>query len=247
MTMKDLYIRIKDATGLEVLTVSDMYSLYKNCAADLSGRGYREFTEVEITDFTDHGKGKISFEGPSNLKKTLYFKVMTDSGLLKCSRVSVTDDRIDAVYTNGETRYKFVGDNQISEIYYTKGKKYYSENKNNKKVSKIVLGYYKKVDTDIIPESYTYTDENGEEITSTDINDQRVLETIKLPIREELQDAFVFYGMYYSYNKRLKESEMITRHLNNYKYSVEDLLYQLEHEDNFNQEDSVIVVDSAEY
>lgn len=255
MTLKDLYLRIKDTTGLEVLTVSDMYTIYKNCAADLTSRGYREFEELEVlaekvkdTDitFTNIHNKKFIFDSPVNLRKVLYLKLDDGTGLYKGNRIPITNPFIDTVYTDGEYFFDF-NSTTNNFIYYSKNNKLVFESKSNNPPVKLVLGYYKKIPKDIIPANYTYINDEGQEVTSTDVYDPRVLETITLPIREDLEDCFVFYGIYYVYNKRLKEDAMIQRHLNNYKYQVEDILHELNYEDNFNEEESVIIVEDIEY
>jgi len=249
MTLKDLYLRVKDSTGLEVLTVSDMYTMYKNCAADLTSRGYREFVEIEIPkeELLVEGSSKFSFETPTDLGKILYLKVDTNNCLSKGLRVPVTHKGLDTINKDGVYTFDFRTEQSTSIIYYTKNGKIVCETKDIGVPSRIVLGYYKKIEKNIIPKSFKYMDENGQEQTSTNVYDPRILETIVLPIREELQDCFAFYGIYFCYNKRLKEDAMIQRHLNNYKYLVEDLLHELNYEDNFNEEESIIIVDDSNY
>lgn len=257
MTMKDLYLRVKDTTGLQVLTVSDMYTMYKNCAADLTSRGYREFKKLVIeedpgedsrvdgvTYFTLTGGTKAVFPTPANLRKLLYLKVDMGNGIFKSTRIPITHSCIDTIYRDGEYYFDFSEDNIKRIIHYTNDADLVCEvHEQADEPHKIILGYYGKIDTEIIPTSYTYTNDDNEEVTSTDVYDPDVLETITLPIREELQELFVFYGIYYSYNKRLKEEVMIDRHYKNYKYQVEDLLHELNYEDDFNEEDSVIILE----
>lgn len=247
MTLKDLYLRVKDSTGLEVLTVSDMYTMYRNCAADLTSRGYREFVELEIPaeDLNFEGTSKLSYETEKTLGKILYVKIDTGDRLIKAIRVPLTHKGLDTINKEGIYSFDFNTEKGIEAIYYIKNKKIFCEIKNNKKPIKIIIGYYKRIETDIIPNSFEYVDSEGNIKTSTNVYDPLILETIELPIREELQDCFVFYGIYFCYNKRLKEHDLIMIHLNNYKYLVEDILHELNYEDNFNEEESVIVLEDV--
>lgn len=254
MTLKDLYIRIKDSTGLEVLTVSDMYTIYKNCTADLTSRGYREFAELhvmptiavpveETTYFTNYSNKKFVLTSPANLRKLLYVKVEEPNGVHKAYRIPVTHPNLDTVTIGEEHFFDFNNAGGLKTVFYIKDTQLIIETSVAVSPKQITLGYYKKIEKDIIPESFE-TIVDGQPVTSTDVYDPAVLETITLPIREDLEDCFVFYGIYFTYNKRLKEDAMITRHLNNYKYLVEDLLHELKYEDNFNEEESVIALDN---
>lgn len=252
MTLKDLYIRIKDATGLEVLTVSDMYTMYQNCAADLTSRGYREFQEFVFTKegedvFTSQGTNKYTVPIFPSAKKVLYVKIKTDIGIIKAIRRPLTDPYIDSIAVGENLHYNFSAHNNVDAVYYMKNDVCYIEHKKTVTAKSIIVGVYKRINSNIIPESFTYTDpETNEPIMTTDVYQDSVLETIELPIREDLQDVFALFGIYYSYNKRLKEEEMINRHLNNYKYLVEDLLHELNYEDVFNEEESVIATDNLD-
>lgn len=258
MTLKDLYLRIKDTTGLEVLTVSDMYTIYLNCAADLTSRGYREFEERIYDPYTESmtpeemegsfialSPRKFTLISPTSCGKMLYVKVVGPDRQLKSARISLTNNYIDSIYTDGIFSFNFDSERLRDAVYYIKADSMYIETRDEISPTSIILGYYKKISRDIIPDSWTYTNENNLEITSTDVYDPAILEHIILPIRPELEDCFALYGVYYSYNKRLKETEMIAMHLNNYKYLVEDLLHELNYEDTFNEEESVITVDDA--
>ena len=254
MTLKDLYIRVKDSTGLEVLTVSDMYTMYQNCAADLTSRGYREFAELT---YTANEEDEHTFEKVTDnkyvltlfptAKKVLYIKIKTSLGIIKAYRRPLTDPYIDSLASGNSTRYNFSAHNNIQAIYYIKNNVCYVEYVQNVVAEEITVGLYKRIDSNIVPTSFDYLDpESGETITTTDVYQTAILETIELPIREELQDVFTLFGIYYSYNKRLKEEDMINRHLNNYKYLVEDLLHELNYEDVYNEEESVIATDNLD-
>ena len=43
MTYKSLYHRIRESTGLDVLTENVIQTIIENCFADITSRGYREF------------------------------------------------------------------------------------------------------------------------------------------------------------------------------------------------------------
>lgn len=247
MTLKDLYLRVKDSTGMEVLTVSDMYTMYLNCAADLTSRGYREFVEDEITEFENIEDRKFIFDSPASLRKILYLKLDDGKGMHKGVRIPATHEGIDKIGSDGKYFFDFDSGDKVPYIYYSKNNKLIFESSSTGKPSKLVLGYYKKIPKNIIPESYKFVNSEGVEVNSTNVYDPAVLEHVHLPIREDLQDVFVFFGIYFVYNKRLKEDTTIQRHLNNYKYQVEDVLHELGYEDNFNEEEAVIVLDDSGY
>lgn len=46
MTYKKLYQRIRESTGLDVLTENVLQTIIENCFADITSRGYREFGEA---------------------------------------------------------------------------------------------------------------------------------------------------------------------------------------------------------
>lgn len=46
MTYKKLYHRIRESTGLDVLTENVLQTIIENCFADVTSRGYREFNEL---------------------------------------------------------------------------------------------------------------------------------------------------------------------------------------------------------
>ena len=48
LTYKKLYQRVRESTGLDVLTPGTMQAIVENCDADLTGRGYRDFLEVTL-------------------------------------------------------------------------------------------------------------------------------------------------------------------------------------------------------
>jgi hypothetical protein len=72
------------------------------------------------------------------------------------------------------------------------------------------------------------------------IEDIDQLEQITFDIREEFEDAIVFYAAYFYYSRYIKDADKIQFYLSQYKYYVEDLTHELAYEDDFNEEDAVI-------
>ena len=91
LTYKKLYQRVRESTGLDVLTPGTMQAIVENCDADLTGRGYRDFIEVTLEPERDkredetekeyeeakklmyhsHGYGLYSFDIPEESIKEL--------------------------------------------------------------------------------------------------------------------------------------------------------------------------------
>ena len=75
---------------------------------------------------------------------------------------------------------------------------------------------------------------------NTNVDDVNELKSVDIPIREEFEDALVFYAAYFYYSRFIKDVEKIQLYLNNYKYYVEDITHELAYEDEFFEEDSII-------
>ncbi len=222
MKLKDLYTRIVETTGLEVLTVESINAAISNCFADLTSRGYREFEEkkyekdlaVVIND------NKIKFALPTDLRSILYCKVYFLDGANKVERISLTNPHIDTISYQNELRSDLARMGK-KIIYYTKKDEIFIEWWGKKELIKMELGYHKKL---IAPSM------NPDKILGSDISE------LEVDIRKEFEDAVVLYACYFFIARELKDQERMQFHLNQYKYYVEDILHELADEDNFEYE-----------
>ena len=51
MKLMDLYTRVVETTGLDIITLDSLNTAVANCMADLTSRGYRTFCEKHLEDF----------------------------------------------------------------------------------------------------------------------------------------------------------------------------------------------------
>ena len=81
MTYKKLYHRIRESTGLDVLTENVLQTIIENCFADITSRGYREFGEQiyipeketeEDMVFESLGQGLYCIDIPEDYRRTLH-------------------------------------------------------------------------------------------------------------------------------------------------------------------------------
>lgn len=223
-TYGKLYRRIRESTGLDVLTAGTMQAIVENSMADLASRGYRDFTEVSIEP-ENLGDGLYCFDLPENLRRILYLKVAVNGTMLKGLRLSVTDDRINNIVTSDKNlRTSFVNIEQ-GLIFYTNNDKVYFELRDRKAEPVAVrFGYDRKITIPAEPDVKNY--------------DEAVIE-----VRREYEDAIVLYGIYQIYNRYGKEFERIQMALNNYKYYVEDITATVAHEDDYDREQGTKVLE----
>ena len=86
MTYKKLYHRIRESTGLDVLTENVLQTIIENCFADITSRGYREFGEQIYKPKTNFSSMRINslvkmlFAMPLLLAATLFkmLKIFTE-------------------------------------------------------------------------------------------------------------------------------------------------------------------------
>ena len=245
LTYHKLYRRIRESTGLDVLTPGTMQSIIENCEADLTGRGYRDFIEIQLVPLRDqlpdetdeeyteakklmyesHGWGLYSFDIPEDLRRILYLKVAHNYRMLQGLRLSINSDRVNNIICGeGLLRSAFTNIEQ-QLIYYTNNGKVWFELRNRtEEVKDVRFGYDKKI---MIP----------------DEPEVKYYDTTVIPIRREFEDALVLYGIYHVLNRYSKELEKIQMALNNYKYYVEDIVATLAHEDDYDREQGTKVLE----
>lgn len=245
LTYKKLYQRVRESTGLDVLTPGTMQAIVENCDADLTGRGYRDFLEVTLEPERDkredetekeyeeakklmyhsHGYGLYSFDIPEDMRRILYLKVATEYKMLQGLRLSINSDRVNNIIVEkGKLRTAFTNIEQ-ELIFYTNNNKVYFETRDRQvDLTDIRFGYDKKI---MVPDEPKLED----------------YETTVIPIRREFEDAIVLYGIYQVYLRYGKEVERIQLSLNNYKYYVEDIVSTLAHEDDYDREQGTKVLE----
>jgi len=244
MTYKKLYHRIRESTGLDVLTENVLQTIIENCFADITSRGYREFNEqvyipkketveediendTEEYTFESLGQGLYCIEVPEDYRRTLHLKVTVNNKVYLAHRLALTDERINSILV-GET-YKEVRSNfaylDKDVIFYTKNNKIYIECRfRDKEVYDIRLGYDKRLIAPKQPKLEDY-------------------DTTEIKCRREFEDAIVLFGIYFLLQRYSKDTDRLQIALNNYKYYIEDLTYTLAYEDNYTDEDGIICIE----
>lgn len=236
MTYKKLYHRIRESTGLDVLTENVLQTIIENCFADITSRGYREFNEqlyLEESDdeeqltFEDLGQGLYCITIPDDYRKTLHLKVVVNNKIYLGYRVALTDERVNSIVVGNEKRKVRSNFAYLDKdvIFYTKDDKMFIETRfREKKVFQIRLGYDKRLIAPIQPSLKNY-------------------DTTEIKVRREFEDAIVLFGIYFLLQRYSKDTDKIQIALNNYKYYIEDLTYTLAYEDNYTDEDGIICLE----
>ena len=231
MKLIDFYERVIETTGLDVMTLPSIKAAIKNCMADLTSRGYRIFTEKQLKDFTNPYVDNTMIEValPKNVRKILYCKVFFNNNAVSAKRYSLSNKRVSCMYINN----KFRSHLQTNEaIFFVKGDKLIIEwHPAFGDVTDISFGYYQKLEA---PEF------------DADVSDIKNLVDVEINIREEFEDALVFYAAYFYYSRYVKDTDKIQLYLSNYKYYVEDITHELAYEDEYFEEDAVIKTDDED-
>lgn len=224
MKLMDLYTRVVETTGLDVVTLDSLNTAVANCMADLTSRGYRTFAEKHLKDLPySQNRNLIKLQQPSDVRKNLYIRLFFNNEAVIATRYSLSNKRVACKYEEGAFRSLLA---QGQAIYYTKGDSIFIEwDPQLGNVQDICYGYYQRL---VAPK------------VESNIEDIEQLNTVKFDIREEFEDAVVLYAAYFYYSRYIKDSDKIQFYLSQYKYYVEDLTHELAYEDDFNEEDAVI-------
>lgn len=240
MKLMDLYYRIVETTGLEVVTLGSLRSAIQNCLADLTSRGYKVFKELHKEDIVsfktnlnlieiDLTKGYIDPETnlhkKFDIRKIIYLRLFFPTGAVVATRYSLSNKRVSCTYLNNAFR-SMIEPKQA--IFYLKGDKLYIEwhTSCGETIENICFGYYQKLS---MPDNFPEDSDNLDKLYE-----------VELDIREEFEDALVFYAAYFYYSRFIKDTDKIQLYLSQYKYYVEDITHELAYEDEFNEEDAVI-------
>lgn len=225
MKLIDLYERIIETTGLDVMTLGSIKAAIKNCMADLTSRGYRVFKEIQLKDLKDAYIDNTMIETnlPTDVRKILYCKVFFNNNAVIARRYSLSNKRVACQYING----KFRSCLQTNEaIFFVKGDKLIIEwHPAFGNLTDINFGYYQRLEAPDFDDT---------------VSDVQQLKNVEINIRPEFEDALVFYAAYFYYARCVKDTDKIQLYLSNYKYYVEDITHELAYEDEFFEEDSVI-------
>ena len=247
MKLIDLYTRIIETTGLDVMTIDSLRTAIANCMADLTSRGYKTFKELHIEDFKAMNKSNlnnniiinqnlISLPVPTDIRKTVYLRLFFDEGAVVATRYSLSNKRVGCRYINGAFR-SMIEPGQA--IYYIKGDRLFIEwhSSCGEKIQDLAFGYYQKL---MMPANFPTSDQFRSQ------NDTAAMANCEIEIRPEFEDAVVFYAAYFYYARYVKDSDKIQHYLSQYKYYVEDITHELAYEDEFNEEDAVIKLEEDE-
>ena len=225
MKLIDLYERVIETTGLDVMTLGSIKAAIKNCIADLTSRGYRTFTEKTLKDFPNAyiDNTMIELDMPKDVRKILYCKVFFNHNAVSAKRYSLSNKRVSCMYINNKFRSHL---QQNEAIFFVKGDKIIIEwHPAFGELTDINFGYYQKLEA---PDF------------NSDVSDIQQLATVDIDIRPEFEDALVFYAAYFYYSRYVKDTDKINLYLSNYKYYVEDITHELAYEDEYFEEDSII-------
>lgn len=229
MKLRELHDRVVETTGLDVLTLGSLQAAVSNCMADLTSRGYRTykeltFNELEDADIIAEEVGYLEFTIPSNeIRKVLFVKIFLQNQGVVAFRLSLSNPSVQKNWSNGRFR-TFLHGHQA--VYYIKGNKLIIEYEPNLgSVTDFKFGYYARLVAPVLTANAT---------------DETNLDNVVINIREEFEDALVFYAAYFYYARFVKDPEKIQMYLNQYKYYIEDITHELAYEDEYFEEDSVV-------
>lgn len=224
MKLIDLYTRVVETTGLDIITLDSLNTAVANCMADLTSRGYRTFNEKHLEDINyNQNLNMIKFPQPSDVRKNLYIRLFFNNEAVVATRYSLSNKRVACSYKEGAFRSLIPA---RTAIYYVKGDSIIVEwDPTLGHLQDISYGYYQRL---VAPK------------VDTDIDDIEALEKAEFNIREEFEDAVVLYAAYFYYSRYIKDTDKIQFYISQYKYYVEDLTHELAYEDDFNEEDAVI-------
>jgi len=174
MKLIDLYERVIETTGLDVMTLGSIKAAIKNCIADLTSRGYRTFTEKTLKDFPNAyiDNTMIELDMPKDVRKILYCKVFFNNNAVAAKRYSLSNKRVSCMYVNNKFRSHL---QQNEAIFFVKGDKLIIEwHPAFGELTDINFGYYQKLEA---------PDFNSE------VSDVQQLATVDIDIRPEFEDA----------------------------------------------------------
>lgn len=228
MKLYDLYNRVVETTGLDVMTTASLQAAVANCMADLTSRGYRTFKEITLDklDIIYQDDTMLVFKAPEDIRKVLYCRLFFNQEAIVAKRYSLARTHLNAKYRRGQFRTDLSEDRAV---FYLKEDNIYLEWREGiSALEQVAIGYYVRL--------------RAPKVDLDNINNFDELKNVEIDIREEFEDALVFYTAYFYYSRYQKDTEKLQFYLNNYKYYVEDISHELHYEDQF-YEDNVVITE----
>jgi hypothetical protein len=232
MKLKDLYNRVVETTGLEVVTIQSLQTAVSNCMADLTSRGYRLFKEISLSSLSEEDvianeAGYFEAIIPvEEIRKVKYTRVFLSQRGIVAKRYSLSNPDLQTVWV--QNRFRTVL-NSHQAIFYIKDNHLIIEfPTENGLIQNFQFGYYSK----LMAPTITYSE-----------NEEQILDNVVIDIRKEFEDALVLYAAYFYYSRFVKDTEKIQMYLNNYKYYVEDITHELAYEDEYFEEDAIVHIE----
>jgi hypothetical protein len=221
MDLLTLKRRIQETLGQDVVSTLSLVTMVNNCTAVLQTKDYRQYEQLEITPNNDKWPYEFTLpthpNGASMIKRVLSVHLKNDVVFQRCQRISLAD-----ITKQVNNRGDFRVVNYNIPTYYIEGNTLYLDINADAvdNVESITIGFYKTF----------------QKLPMT-IQDSELGETI-IPIREEFEDAFVFYGLMF-YSQRYKaRPEMIKEYSDMFRFFLEDMAYQLDLEDQYFEQET---------
>lgn len=226
MKLYDLYNRVVETTGLDVMTTASLQAAVANCMADLTSRGYRTFKETTLDkmDIVYQDDTMLVIKAPKDIRKILYCRLFFNKEAIVAKRYSLARTHINAKYRRGQFRTDLSEDRAV--FYLKEDNIHFEWREGISALEQIAMGYYVRL--------------RAPKIDLDNVKDLEQLQDIEIDIREEFEDALVFYTAYFYYSRYQKDTEKLQFYLNNYKYYVEDISHELHYEDQFYEDNAVI-------
>lgn len=216
MDLLTLKRRIQETLGQDVVSTLSLVTMVNNCTSVLQSKDYRQYRSEIIEP--NNNKWPYEFtlprhlNGQTKVKRLLSVHLKNDVVYQRCQRISLADI---TKQINNRGDFRIV--NYNIPTYYVEDHKLYLDINADAidDIESIKIGYY----------------ENFQKLPMT-IQDNQLNTTI-IPIREEFEDVYVFYGLMF-YSQRFKARPEVTTEYNNmFRFFMEDMSYQLDIEDQY--------------
>lgn len=216
MDLLTLKRRIQETLGQDVVSTLSLVTMVNNCTSVLQSKDYRQYRSAIIEP--NNNKWPYEFtlpthpNGQTTIKRLLSVHLQSDVVFQRCQRISLADI---TKHINNRGDFRVV--NYNIPTYYVENNVLYLDINADviDSVESIKIGYY----------------ESFQKLPMT-VQDNE-LNTTVIPIREEFEDVYVFYGLMF-YSQRFKARPEVTTEYNNmFRFFMEDMSYQLDIEDQY--------------
>lgn len=216
MDLLTLKRRIQETLGQDVVSTLSLVTMVNNCTSVLQSKDYRQYRSAIIEP--NNNKWPYEFtlpthpNGQTTIKRLLSVHLQSDVVFQRCQRISLAD-----ITKQINNRGDFRVVNYNIPTYYVENNVLYLDINADviDSVESIKIGYY----------------ESFQKLPMTVQDNQ--LNTTVIPIREEFEDVYVFYGLMF-YSQRFKARPEVTTEYNNmFRFFMEDMSYQLDIEDQY--------------